>query len=149
MEFEIIHSEVQLVIERIWTSMFQDKITKISDVSAAVFDNISLVAIDGAWKGAMVLATTSDFSEKVARHLFDLAESEDPSEEQTLDVMRELANLIGGNIKTVLPEPCQLSLPQILDSQAKLAELTEGKVLIAEYFEWRGSPLSVYVIREA
>ena len=41
-------------------------------------------------------------------------ELDDVTTEDVTDALGELANIIGGNVKSLLPEPCALSLPHVL-----------------------------------
>jgi chemotaxis protein CheX len=68
------------------------------------------VDISGAWTGAVLLHGSRQLA--AAAVIF----SHEPgggSEQDSLDAMYELTNIIGGNIKSLLPEPCQLSLPSV------------------------------------
>jgi chemotaxis protein CheX len=70
------------------------------------------VEIPGAWTGAVLWHGSRQLAESAAAVIF----SHEPgcgSEEDSLDAMYELTNIIGGNIKSLLPEPCQLSLPSV------------------------------------
>jgi len=70
------------------------------------------VEISGAWTGAVLLHGSRQLAQAAADMIF----SHEPgggSVQDSLDAMYELTNIIGGNIKSLLPEPCQLSLPTV------------------------------------
>jgi CheY-specific phosphatase CheX len=49
--------------------------------------------------------------------MFDL-EEEAAAEEQMFDALKEIVNIVGGNLKASLPEPCTLSLPEVVSERA-------------------------------
>jgi hypothetical protein len=52
------------------------------------------------------------------------------------DVAGEVANMIGGNLKALLPEPCRLSLPKVTkEAPVVEGELTQAFSLGADTFE--------------
>ena len=70
------------------------------------------VQITGEWSGAV----TVQCSEKLARRATALmfgSEDEEVTEEETTDTIGELANMTGGNVKSLLDGSCQLSLPSV------------------------------------
>ena len=68
------------------------------------------VEISGAWTGLVLLHGSRELADAAATVIFS-TEAGARSEQDSLDAMYELTNIIGGNIKSLLPEPCQLSLP--------------------------------------
>lgn len=70
------------------------------------------VHIGGAWEGAVVLSCPEPFARRAAATMFSLDEPEVQSADVT-DALGELANMVAGNIKGLLPEPCVLSLPTV------------------------------------
>jgi chemotaxis protein CheX len=73
----------------------------------------SCVQITGAWEGAVALYCTLSLGRKVAAAAFDKT-LEAVADEDMQDILGELANIAGGNIKSMLPGPCQLSLPSVI-----------------------------------
>jgi len=62
--------------------------------------------------------------------------------ELVVDVIGELANVLGGNVKGVLPGPCKLSLPRV-ETTAPLAGGQE--VCQRVWFDCEGNPFNVTV----
>jgi chemotaxis protein CheX len=73
----------------------------------------SWVEVIGPWTGAVVLTTGRSTAEQLARCL--LKEHAPPvlDDEDIEDALGELANVVGGNVKGVLPGPSALGLPEI------------------------------------
>lgn len=69
------------------------------------------ISITGAWQGEVVLDCSPVLAGEAAAQVY--AVSPDCVDGQMMcEVLAELANQIGGNLKSLLPEGCQLSLPQ-------------------------------------
>lgn len=69
----------------------------------------SWVDISGAWKGTVRVDLSPKLASKVASAMFE-AEGVSPAE--VIDAIQELANMVGGNVKALLPGPSKLSLPK-------------------------------------
>ena len=68
------------------------------------------VQITGKWNGALLLSLPSSLVNTLTETLFSL-EPGKASTEDRKDAVGELINMIGGNIKALLPQPCTLSVP--------------------------------------
>ena len=67
----------------------------------------------GSWKGALRIECTPEQTFEYTRRLLGI---EPPTEvnEDVCDAFGELANMIGGNLKAVLPPVVQLSMPSVV-----------------------------------
>lgn len=97
------------------------------------------IQITGAWFGIVALKASKAFLNQAASLMFSCS-LEDVSDRDRMDTLTELTNMIGGTVKCLLPEYCDLSLPTVLNGD--LAESTD--------VEWVGffcdaSPLAVSV----
>jgi len=72
------------------------------------------VHITGAWNGALALTCGDGMAAESAAIMFDL-ERAGVSISDMQDALGELANMIGGNVKALLPEHCHLSLPMVVE----------------------------------
>jgi chemotaxis protein CheX len=70
------------------------------------------VQITGAWAGAVSVDCSATLARRVAEGMFG-AEPGAVSDEEVHDAIGELANMVGGNLKALLPGPSALSLPSI------------------------------------
>jgi chemotaxis protein CheX len=109
------------------------------DVSASV-------SVTGAWRGHVVVSCSAAASRSVAAALMgvDLA---DVTPEDVTDAVGELANIIGGNVKSLMPEPSALSLPVVLiDGNSGWPSVIEVCRLDGM---WLDEPLSVRVLESS
>ncbi len=68
------------------------------------------IQIMGAWDGTVILDCEKEMSRVLASLIFDVP-IEKISDAEILDALGELVNIIAGNLKAHLPQPCHLSLP--------------------------------------
>jgi len=70
------------------------------------------VQISGTWSGVVMLRTTNAFVSRAACKMLALEEQELELGDRQ-DTIAELTNMIGGNIKSLVPGPSFLSLPSV------------------------------------
>jgi chemotaxis protein CheX len=68
------------------------------------------VSVTGGWSGHVVFACGEDIGRTIAAGLL-MSEPGDINDDDLSDAMGEVANVIGGNVKSVMPGPSKLSLP--------------------------------------
>lgn len=68
------------------------------------------VAIDGAWQGMVVVQCSTALARRAASVMFE-RELDSLGRDDVRDAMGELANMVGGNVKALLPAPSRLALP--------------------------------------
>ncbi|GAA1882810.1 chemotaxis protein CheX [Lapillicoccus jejuensis] len=68
------------------------------------------IRITGGWDGVVVLRMSWTFAEQLAHRLFLLPDGT-AVDADLLDVLGEVVNIVGGNVKALLPGDNQLSLP--------------------------------------
>jgi chemotaxis protein CheX len=70
------------------------------------------VHVSGEWGCSVILETTSSHAQHAAEAMF-AADPGSLSPEEISDALGELTNMVGGNIKGLLPAPSALSLPSV------------------------------------
>jgi chemotaxis protein CheX len=76
-------------------------------------DVCAAVSITGAWSGHVVVACSDQASRHAAAALLGI-DAHDVTLDDVADAMGEVANVIGGNVKSLLPDSCALSLPHVV-----------------------------------
>ena len=74
---------------------------------------IGTVHISGAWQGSVVVECPEQFGRMVAAAMFG-SDVDAVEDEELVDVIGELANMTGGNVKALLAGDTQLSLPTVV-----------------------------------
>lgn len=107
------HEELQEVVEGVWFPVTGAAVSPgalvIPELSGTV---ICSIVITGAWHGVVRVRTTEIFLKFAASKMFQPNDSE-VTNEDCADAMCELTNMLGGSIKSLLPESCDLALPRI------------------------------------
>ncbi|GLY96893.1 chemotaxis protein CheX [Actinoplanes sp. NBRC 103695] len=102
----------------------------------------SSVSITGAWSGHVVYASSIHAAKKAAA-AFLAMEPDEVSQEDLTDVLGELANIVGGNVKAMLPPGCLLSLPQVVMAPDTATRYPAAERISGLYGVWDGEPVSV------
>jgi chemotaxis protein CheX len=74
---------------------------------------IGTVHITGQWSGSVVVECPESFGRVVAAAMFG-SEPEEVTDDELVDVVGELANMTGGNVKALLEGDSMLSLPTVV-----------------------------------
>lgn len=99
------------------------------------------VGVTGPWSGTVVLTCGRTTAEELSRTLLRSPADEPVDRDDVADAMGELANVVGGNIKALLPAPSVLGLPAVggPPSAGSPADTCSVGLL------WRGQPVVVSV----
>lgn len=73
----------------------------------------SCVQITGGWEGTVVVRATRELARTITETMFGMDAGE-AAQEDIDDAVGEVANMIGGNVKSLVPGPSQLSLPAVV-----------------------------------
>ena len=99
------------------------------------------VQITGEWQGSVTLYAPKEIGKKVAATMYGLDESE-VDNKQIQDVIGEITNVLAGNIKSILPAPCSISLPCVAITDFNLHH-PGSEMLTAVNFDCEGLPFLV------
>jgi chemotaxis protein CheX len=102
----------------------------------------SSVSITGSWTGHIVYASSIVAARKAAA-AFLAVEPDEVSQEDLSDVLGELANIVGGNVKAMLPPGAMLSLPQVVMASESATRYPSAERVTGLYGLWEGEPVSV------
>lgn len=108
--------DLATIAEQVWSSYLDpEEISPLLPFPAPkqLVEVSASVSVTGAWRGHVVLSSSSVAAKNAAAALLGL-DFEEVTTEDIADALGELANIIGGNVKSLLPEPCALSLPHVL-----------------------------------
>ncbi|MCA9630625.1 MAG: chemotaxis protein CheX [Myxococcales bacterium] len=130
----------------VWSTMLGAEPSPANATETEGFVSAS-VSISGAWNGTVLINCAAELASQVACTMFEL-EQEDLDDELIADALGEVANMIGGKLKGMLPAPSTLSMPTVIRHQY-LADIrypnqTLGPV---QNFEVGGHALRVAVLK--
>jgi chemotaxis protein CheX len=108
----------------------------------------SRIQISGRWEGMVGLYLSRALAQRIAGIMFDVEPGVlDPVEIQ--DAVGEIANVIGGNLKALLPSPCVLSLPLVDAGEDGVLDVPGGERVAALDYLCEGEPFYVWVVARA
>jgi chemotaxis protein CheX len=114
---EVSPSDIESIVCSIFDATFGMTIERLEGANDAPFaTSSSLIGISGSWDGAVILDCAPDVAVELATLMFDLPLTA-IDRTHIEDTLGELANMVGGNLKCLLPPPCSLSLPTVVEGR--------------------------------
>jgi chemotaxis protein CheX len=139
--------DVRNSVESIWSSILGLEVERgrPAHLSQSQPDLLTgCVQITGAWRGAVTLDCSCELARRAAGIMFGL-DPRSVDHEQVQDAIGELTNIIGGNFKSLLPEPCQLSLPAVTEGTAYAFRVIDSRELMRLSFSCQKAPFQITI----
>jgi chemotaxis protein CheX len=138
-------SDLAEMVEQVWVSYLDPE--GLNPLIATYDENQpsdvhSSVSITGSWTGHIVFASSTAAARKAAAAFLAVGPDE-VSPEDMSDVLGELANIVGGNVKAMLPPGAMLSLPQVMLAPESATKYPNAERITGLYGVWEGEPVSV------
>lgn len=86
------------------------------------------VTVSGEWEGSVFLQCPEEHAQAAAEAMF-AADPGSLSADEVGDALGELTNMVGGNVKSLLPAPSKLSIPSVAAGEA-ITVRVPGAVLV-------------------
>jgi chemotaxis protein CheX len=138
--------QIRTIVENIWSSVLGLEVAGAEPVDAVQGEYLtSCVHITGAFDGALTIACPVDSARKGAATMFGM-ELKDVGDSEMQDALGELANIAGGNVKSLLPPGCMLSLPTVVQGHDHKFVVPNSKVMTETAFNSEGKTLVVKVL---
>ena len=108
-------AETQQIVIDVFTSMLKMDVERVDAVQQPAHSPILTAAVHfvGSWKGALRIECTNEQTFEYTKRLLGVDRPTQVNED-VCDAFGELANMIGGNLKAVLPPVVQLSMPSVV-----------------------------------
>lgn len=107
---------------------------------------VASVAVSGEWNGHVILELDEDAARRAARAMVGV---EEVSAADVTDAVGELVNMIGGNLKGLVPTPSRLGLPLVVRGSGEPAPGRDVLFTCTADLDWAGSPVRVSVWEHA
>ncbi|WP_447968336.1 chemotaxis protein CheX [Nitrospira sp. M1] len=147
---QFLEQEILEITETTWQSLlgFEIHVRQVSSIPRLTESPcIGFVSISGEWNGVVLLQGSDPLTKSAAAVIFGKDLSAVTHDDQR-DVLYELTNIIAGNMKSLLPSPCQLSLPIVLLSPIMCCPVSGLTRISALCFDCQGQPMYVSVWQE-
>ena len=101
------------------------------------------VSVTGGWQGTVTVELGARAAADLTARMLALPEDEPAADADVADAVGELVNMIGGNVKSLMPGPSVLSLPAVAAGRAVFANdvVEVCRVDVA----WRGGPVRICI----
>jgi chemotaxis protein CheX len=106
------------------------------------------VSLSGMWTGRIEIRFAQGLAQAATAAMM-MQPAQDLTEADVLDAIREIANMIGGVIKSSLPRPCAMTLPESSVADEKPCPKPEGGDSLAVAFRHASGEMMVRVCEEA
>jgi chemotaxis protein CheX len=137
---------IAAVVESVFAELLDLPATRPASPSAASGPLLrASVRISGAWQGVVVVDCPEELARRTAAAMWG-GRPRDGA--QVADAIGELANMIAGNVKVLLPGPSRLSLPAVADAPAA-SSAPPGRAVAAATVACDGQPLTVWLREES
>lgn len=116
---DIAREDLMALVDQTWQTLFGDPISEAETEVGTIpsWDIRSRIEIRGAWQGTVTVLFPSETAEQVACRMLEAKPGELAAEE-ILDAAGEMANILAGNLKSMLPQPSSLGLPVVSSKEA-------------------------------
>ncbi len=140
---ELLDAEtVQSIADEVWPSLVGDGEAFVPVPVPPPAEVVSAwVDIIGPWTGSVVVTCAPATAAALTESVLMSRPPEVVDDEDVADALGELANVLGGNIKSVLPGDSRLGLPQIGVAPPR-GRLDDVRSLVGQ---WRGNFLTITV----
>jgi chemotaxis protein CheX len=136
--------DVEQIVAEVFGSFLGEDAPPVPGPSAdGAPDVAASVSITGGWNGHVVFGCSAPASRTAAAVLLAMGEDE-LAEADVADAVGELANMIGGNIKSLLPSPSALTLPLVTLGGSALHHPSSTEAVRLD-LTWQGEPIRVSV----
>lgn len=130
--------EIEQIVQSIFATMFHAEMVVAAEPFAPCSHSYAAsIQITGEWTGCVVLDLAPETAQGVAAAMFRIA-TDEVSALDRQEVAAELVNMIGGNLKSLLPGPSFLSLPTVtigreFDVHVHAAERIEDQGFVTDF----------------
>ena len=138
------HVEIVEIARDVWSSLLGMTLEEVpaSDEAPHAASVTATIHITGMANVSLALSGSRTLAVRSAAMMFDLAEA-DLTDEEVADAFGEIANIIAGNLKALLPEPSELSLPTVGLGRDLVISIPGARLLERIHLESEGEPLCI------
>ncbi|TWG98631.1 chemotaxis protein CheX [Nocardioides sp. J9] len=101
------------------------------------------VTVTGEWQGVVTVELDEQVARLLSARMLALPEDGPVNDGDVADAVGELVNMVGGNVKSLMPGPSVLSLPSVAAGRAAFA--SDVVEVCRLDVAWRGGPVRVCV----
>lgn len=137
--------DVRAVTEEVWTALAgaDDVLVPRTVAPGSPFEAArvwsAVVTISGGWQGVVTVELEESVAQALTAGMLAIPAGEEVGDSDLADAVGELVNMIGGNVKSLMPGPSALSLPSVAAGRAVFASDVAEACRVD--VSWRGEPV--------
>lgn len=132
---QLMSDDVAAIVQEVWSSMLGLEIEPIAGKDAVTGPAIAgSVGVTGASDCLIAVEMDQSTAKLIGAAMFMMGVDEISMSDVT-DAVGELTNMVGGNIKSLLPEPSTLSLPVVAQGEPPTIKVVGGEALMVQSFD--------------
>lgn len=137
------------IVQDIWTTLLGFEVQRVSPANGVGLARgdatvTGCIQISGAWKGTVVMEFSAALAARVASGWLETGPT--VSAEDIQDVVGELVNILGGNVKALLPSASHLSLPVVAEGTDYELTVLKSRVFGRVHLACGGDSLRVMLL---
>ncbi|GAA3801764.1 chemotaxis protein CheX [Nocardioides panacisoli] len=143
------YDDVRAVTDEVWTTLLGEAAPLIDRLVpvGTPFDSVGVwsaaVTVSGGWEGSVTVELTTYVAGALTTTMLDLPHDAEVSDADVADAVGELVNMLGGNVKSLMPGPSVLSLPSVAAGRAAFS--SDAREVARVEATWDGEPVRVTV----
>jgi chemotaxis protein CheX len=146
---QFVEEEIYQITESVWTSVLGLEVQRSTQAISQEHPErfiTGCVQITGSWYGALTMNCSCNLARRVAAVMFGI-DPEKATDGDIRDALGELTNITGGNAKALLPNPCYLSLPIVVDGLDYVLHVPGSRILTQLSFECQRELFQVRLLK--
>jgi len=133
------------ITNTIWATLFEHALERGDDDLVGAESTVtSIVHIEGAWQGAVILRCPQLLGATLTSEM--LGGDSAPTFDDIRDALGELTNMVAGNLKAMLPAPSSISLPAVVLGSDYEVDVPGASVIARVSFVCDGQPVVVMLV---
>ncbi|HAT11104.1 MAG TPA: hypothetical protein DCS97_11045 [Planctomycetes bacterium] len=137
--------DISRIVTDVWRDVLGHEVEPVTAQAEPAFSGS--IQITGAFRGVVVIGVPDGVVELAAMVMFALDAVAVGAEERR-DALGELANMVGGHIKSIVAGPSQLALPAVLTGTDHGLDASRLQLLAEQAFAVPGGILRVQVYED-
>jgi CheY-specific phosphatase CheX len=141
--------EITQLTEMIWQSTLALPVNRTESLPLEIKGQsawLGTVHITGAWQGILAFQCMTDLARRITQIMFSKHEL-DVSADEMQDAVGEITNMLGGNVKALLPEVSALSLPAMVEGKDYCLRVPGTCEVTRLVFSSEGSPFVITLLQ--
>jgi chemotaxis protein CheX len=136
--------DIVAITSDVWSCFLGEEVYPIPDDAAGLDDEsvLASVGITGSWGGHVLLELPAAGAEEAAKRMLG---AEEVTANEIVDALGELSNMVGGNVKSLLPTPCHLGLPMVVQGSMAHTPGSDTTEVCRASLGWADSTVRVSV----